>query len=181
MALEICISALYGPWLSLSIRRPLQARLSTTSLRPRRGAKALKPSVKVLCRPSLILQQRALQKVPVEFKNTWRRLAPAEHRRPSSTRDPGPRPRTTRCAPPWRVTVWRSRRPRTSPRPSVARGSGMSGRRTRTAAAVRAWRPERHRDRMRQGRAQQAAVRRAEEGVSQEPQSLAAEIDAVRH
>jgi|TARA_B100001094_G_C17511537_1_gene475831 hypothetical protein len=33
---------------------------------------------------------------------------------------------------------------------------------------------------MRQGRAQQA-VRRAEEGVSQEPQSLAAAIDAVRH
>ena len=48
---------------------------------------------------------RALQKVPVEFKNTWRRLAPAEHRRPSSTRDPGRRPRTTRCAPPWRVTA----------------------------------------------------------------------------
>ena len=36
----------------------------------RAGARpALKPSVKVLCRPSLILQQRALQKVPVEFKN----------------------------------------------------------------------------------------------------------------
>jgi hypothetical protein len=34
---------------------------------------------------------------------------------------------------------------------------------------------------MRQGRGQQAAVRRAEEGVSQEPQSLAAAIDAVRH
>ena len=100
-----CISALFTP-LALCSRFGGRYKLASQLLLFARAGATSAQTLSQSSLPALShFAARALQKLPVEFKNTWRRLAPAEHRRPSSTRDPGPRPRTTRCAPPWRVTA----------------------------------------------------------------------------
>ena len=119
-----CISALFTP-LALCSRFGGRYKLASQLLLfARAGARpALKPSVKVLCRPSLILQRAPCKNFPLNSKTHG---------------DDSHRPNI--AAPPRRAIL--------------DRGRGRRGARRRGES---------------------------EEGVSQEPQSLAAAIDAVRH